>query len=386
MPGGWEAGLRLAEHYSGRANTAAQTVGIFPSVDGAPDISAGRVVRDRNTALTGIAAQSVDTITHHGVRPTFRIPIHAKPEDMPLPLMAFFHNCEYTQISVPSGNTGEGTFKYGMLDAKPDHIGNVVGTYDPLAASYGGLVAMSDVYTMAIEWLYGHGDLGDTDNGIAIYNAVVNSLTFSVDRGVDQYLGVTLEGFGRTADENADFAAASWGPGVNGAISTQSVLTPESMTLNVLDVNAVDVTSTFSPWLDGLTIECTSGLGGRDALGQDEYNAIQTEGRPSVTGSIRMAHVSGEFLDAVKLGQKIALQVTFTNSANEEMKIDLPLLKIVEGFSVSSGDVNADATVEIPFKALVDTTVTKPLIEVTVDTTFDIRSHSFHLSSTLAAQ
>jgi len=392
MPGGFESGLRLVEHYLGRASATKQTRGVFPTLSSGPEINIGRAIRNAENRITGTAAQAANTVSVHGTFPTASITMDARPEDMILPLMSFFHNRKYTVISQGTGGpssystpwTETGTFQFGMLDAKPDHTGAVIGVYDDGAASYNEQVEMSDVYSIGLEYLYGHGDLGDADNAAFIENFVSNMIRFEVTRGIDNYLLFTFAGFGRTGDEVADVVEATWGPGTNGNYSDQSVLTPEDMTLTTLKLNSADVSSTFEPWLDSLTIEMTNGIEGRDALGFDEFNALATAGRPSVTGTIGMSHISSEFLDALAAGQKFELTVEFTNGTNQDLTITLPYCKFHESFNPTSGDVGADVTLEAPFRAVIDPSVVKPLAEVQLDTLFDVRTNSFFLATTLA--
>jgi len=245
-------------------------------------------------------------------------------------------------------------------------------------------VEMSDVYSICLEYLYGHGDLGDTDNAVFIENFVSNMIKFEVTRGIDNYLLFTFAGFGRSGDEVTDVVESAWGPGINGSYSDQSVLTPEDMVLTTMKLDSVDVSSTFEPWLDSLTIEMTNGIDGRDALGQSEFNALATSGRPSVSGTIGMGHVSGEFLDALKAGHKFELVLEFTNGTNQDLTITLPYCKLHESFNPTSGDVGADVTLEVPFRAVVDPDVANALVEVKLDTIFDVRTNSFFLATTLA--
>lgn len=392
MPGGFESGLRLVEHYAGRASVTKQTRGVFPTLSSGPEINIGRAIRNAENRITGTAAQAANTISVHGTFPTASITMDSRPEDMILPLMSFFHNRKYTVISQGSGGpssyatpwTETGTFQFGMLDAKPDHSGAVIGVYDDAAGNYNGVVAMSDVYSIGLEYLYGHGDLGDTDNAAFIENFVANMIRFEVTRGMDNYLNFTFAGFGRSGDEVSDVVEASWGPGINGNFSDQSVLTPEDMVLSVLKLNSADVSSTYEPWLDSLTIEMTNGIDGRDALGFDEFNALSTAGRPSVTGTIGMSHISSEFLDALVGGHKFELTVEFTNGTDQDLTITLPYCKLHEGFNPTSGDVGADVTMEVPFRAVIDPSVAKALVEVKLDTIFDVRTNSFFLATTLA--
>lgn len=385
MPAGYEGGLRLVEHYLGRASATKQTRGIFPAVQGAPDINTGRIIRNANDRLTGTAAQHKSTVTAHGVRPQVSIPMDCKPEDMLLPLMAFFHNRKYTQTEVPSGNIEEGTYQFAMLDAKPDHEGVVVGVYDDGAANYKAQVAMADVFSIGVEWLHGHGDLGDTDNGINIDNFVANEIVIATDQGPDNFVNMTLKGFGRDADETADFAEATWGPGINGDISDQAVLTPDKAVISVLDVNAGDVLATYQDWIDGFTITMKNGLDGRAAVGFDEFNAMLTVGRPEVQVSLRMAHVGSDFLTALKNAQDLALTIKMSNNVSTEfVQLEFPLLRIMENFTPAPGGADSDVTVEIPLQGLIDDSVVAPLVEVTVQTPFDIRTNSYNDNASLA--
>jgi hypothetical protein len=373
----------MVEHYAGRDAATKQAQGVFPTLSSAPEINVGRAIRNAENRITGTAAQAANTISVHGTFPTASVTMDARPEDLILPLMSFFHNRDYTVISQGTGGpssyttpyTETGTFEFGMLDAKPDYNGAVVGTYDAAAGTYNELVEMSDVYSIGLEYLYGHGDLGDADNAAFIENFVSNMIRFETTRGIDNYLLFTMAGFGRTGDEVGDVVEASWGPGVNGSYSSQSVLTPEDMTLTLLKLNSVDKSAVFGPWLDSLTIEMVNGIDGRDALGYDEFNALATAGRPSVTGTIGMGHVDPSFLTALQLGHKFELTVEFTNGTNQDL---------TESFNPTSGDVGADVTLEVPFRAVVDPAVASPLVEVTLDTLFDVRTNSFFLSTTLA--
>ena len=71
MPAGYESGLRVVEHYLGRASASKQVRGIFPSLTSAPTITVGRNVRVRDGVLTGIAAIPESAVSVHGVRPTY---------------------------------------------------------------------------------------------------------------------------------------------------------------------------------------------------------------------------------------------------------------------------------------------------------------------------
>lgn len=393
MPGSYEGGLRLVEHYAGRAAATKQTRGVFPTLSSAPDMNVGRVVKNASNRLTGTAAQTAATVSHHGVRPTATFNMDVKPEDVLLPLMSFFHNRKYTVVTPGTGSpsayaspyTEIGTYQFAMIDAKPDASGAVIGTYDDAAASYKEQVAMSDVYSIGLEFLYGHGDLGNSNNALFIENFVANEITFQVDRGIDQFAQMTVAGFGRDGDEVASVTEAAWGPGVNGSYSSQNVMSPDEATITVLSLNSVDKLSTFSSVLDGLTITMNNGLGGRDALGSAELNGLTTEGRPTVSGSLRMAHVAGDFLTALKNGHKFELTVQFYTGTNEYVTIELPYLKLHESFAPQAGDAEGgDVSLEVPFMAVIDPAVVKPLVEVEVSTTFDVRTNSFFLSDTLA--
>lgn len=379
MPAGYEGGLRLVEHYLGRSSATKQTRGFFPCVSEAPTIDPGRVVRNYPGRLTGTAAQVASTVSTHGVRPTVVLPLDAKPEDMLLPLMAFFHNRKYTQTTPPgSGLYRElGLFQFGMPTGMPDHTGVVVGDFDPDGATYNDLVTLADIYSFGVEWLHGHGHLGDTDNGASVDNVVVNKLIFDVQRGVEQYLKFTAEGFGRDADELEDLAVATWGAGINGDISTQALLTPDKVSFTTFELNDVDVASTWTDWIDALTIEAVSGIGGRDPLGADSWSSLETQGRPALSGSITVAHVDPGFLEAVKEGYKFAFTAKFTNSANEYVTLTCPYLKFHESFTPDGGDVNRDVTGTIPFIGVIDTAVASPLFQVDVKTLWDVRTLSF---------
>jgi hypothetical protein len=387
MPAGYEGGLRIVENHLGRASASKQVRGNFPKLAAAPSLNAGRVIRKRDGIVTGSAAMTQGAITAHGVRPSGEFQVFATPEDMLLPMMAFFHNRKYTVVEaqgVSPDKTEIGTFQYGMVDSKPDHEGIVIGTYNDAAANYAAQVAMSDAYSISLERLYGHGDLGDTDNGLSIDNFVVNRVLIESQRGIDQSVLVTFGGFGRAADEQADFAEATWGPGLNGDLSTQSILTPDKVTLQLLDVNSVDKISVYDDWMDSISIEMVNGLAGRDALGFDEFNALATEGRPGVKVKLGMAHVASDFLAAMIAGQKIALTARFSNSANERMDVILPNLRIAEGFAPNPGDANSDASLEVPLEGTVDTTVASPLAEVSITTEFDVRTNTYFSSTSLS--
>lgn len=385
MPASYEGGLRLVEHYAGRSSTNKQTRGVFPHLSAPPSLNAGRVIRNRGNIMTGVAAQDSASVTSHGTRPDNQsFKMKAIPEDMLLVLMAFFHNYAYTNTVPVSANRETGVFKYGMIDAKPDHDGAVVGTYDSAAASYNALVAMSDVYSICLEQLLGHGNLGDVDNGLKIDNFVANKLTFEVQRGTDQDLEVTVEGFGRQGDELFDIVEASWGPGINGLLSSQSIITPDKLSLVALSVNAVDKISVYDDFFDSLKIEMMSGIGPRDSLGFDEYNSLATSGRPSVKATMKFAHVASDFLQALKNNYTVALTAKFANSANEYFQLKLPLLKVAESFNPNVGDVGSDVEIEVPLVGLVDTTVTVPLVEAELKCEFDVRTNSYYSSPTLA--
>lgn len=385
MPASYEAGLRLVEHYLGRSSTSKQTRGVFPHLNAPPNLSAGRVIRNRSGVFTGVAAQDSSSITSHGTRPdgeSFKM--EAIPEDLLLPLMAFFHNKSYANNVAVAANRETGTFKFGMIDAKPDHNGAVVGVYNSAAASYNALVAMSDAYCLCLEKLYGHGNLADVDNALKIDNFVANKLTFEVQRGIDQTLDCTVEGFGRQSDELFDIVEAAWGPGINGLLSGQSVLTPDKMSMVTLSVNAVDKTSTYLDWYDGIKIELMNGLVGRDSLGFDEYNSLSTAARPSAKVTLKLAHVASDFLQALKNSYKIALTVKFANSASEYIQFKFPYLKVAESFDPTIGDVGSDVTTDVPMVAVVDTSVIVPMVEVEHKCEFDVRCNSFYAGSTLA--
>ncbi len=388
MPGAYESGLRMVEHHLGRNNPAKQTRGQYPTVVSF-NVGTGRVVRNAANRITGTASQSQSSVTAHGVRPEGEFVLDGRVEDLIMPLMAFFHNRKYTQITAPTPPTNYtevGTFEFGMIDAKPDNSGIVVGTFNPASPDFKGLVAMSDVYTMGLEFLYGHGDLGDTSNGREILNFIANRLVFNVERGIDQWLSVTIGGFGRDADEVASFAEATWGPGTAaGDSSSQTVLTPDEMTVELMELNAIDVKSTFQPWLDSLSVELISGISGRDALGADSFSGLAITGRPSLSGSVSMGHVSSEFLDAMKNGHQFALTVRFTGpAANQFLEIKMPNLRMVEGFDPTVGDPGSDVTLEVPFVGVVDPTVAVPLVHVTAETAFDSRVVSFQDGTSLA--
>lgn len=396
MPSGYEAGLRIVEHYGGRGSANKQTRGIFPSINAQPEIRPGRVIRNRSGLFTGTAAQGEGSVTAHGVRPTASFPMDAIPEDILPVLMAFFHNVEYTVVTPNAGRTGSpptgfttpytevGTFKFGMIDARPDAEGAVVGVYDPDAVTYPALVAVSDLYSIGLEWLYGHGDLGDTDNGVSIDNFVANMLRFEVQRGPDQVLSLAVEGFGRDANELADFGEASWGPGINGKLSTQAVFCPDTFTLQALTINAGDVKATWEDWLDSFTLELGNGLVGRDPLGASGFTSVGTGGRPSAALRLGVGHIDPGFITAMVNAQKITTTLRFSNGANETMDIVLPNLKVSEEFVPNVGGVDSDITAEIPMVGLIDPETASPLVEIDVTTEFDVRTLSFFRSTTLA--
>jgi len=151
-----------------------------------------------------------------------------------------------------------------------------------------------------------------------------------------------------------------------------------------MELDSGDVSGTFGPYLDSLTVEMTNGMEGRDALGYGEFNALATAGRPSVSGTIGMAHVDPGFLDALVGGLKFELEATFTNATNQVLAIKLPYCKLHESFNPTSGDVGADVAMEVPFRAVIDPAVVAPLAEVQLDTVFDTRTNSFFRSETLA--
>ena len=72
----------------------------------------------------GTAAQTAASVSVHGTRPAATIPIDAKPEDLVLPLMAFFHNRKYTVIQQGSGGPSAyvSPWREGALGAKSNHI------------------------------------------------------------------------------------------------------------------------------------------------------------------------------------------------------------------------------------------------------------------------
>ncbi len=301
--------------------------------------------------------------------------------------MGFFHNVNVTgapATPVASPYRASGVqFEFGMLDARPDHTGAIVGSYNPAAGSYGALVTMSDAYTIGLEWLYGHGDLGDADNGISIDNCIVNRLAFECARGADQVLQVTAEGFGRDANELADYTAAGWGPGINGSLSTQTVFAPDTFSLQTLTINAGDVTATFTDWMDSISVEMTNGISGRDNLGSDGFGSVLTDGRPQVNCTLGMAHVDPGFLTAMVNNQKIVATLRFANGASQILDIVLPNLRVTEEFAANSGDANSDIDIQVPMIGVVDPDVSSPLVEVDLTTDFDVRTVSFWDSTTL---
>ena len=391
MPAGYESGLRVVEHYLGRASASKQDRGIFPSLTSAPTITVGRNVRVRDGVLTGIAAIPESAVSVHGVRPTYSVQMDGIAEDMVPFLMSFFHNSNYTVLAAGAGTptfttpfTEVGQFEFGMLDSRPDHTGAIVGTYDPAAGTYGELVTMSDAYTIGLEWLYGHGDLGDTDNGISIDNCITNKLMFECSRGADSVLQITADGFGRTANELADYVAATWGPGINGSLTTQKVFAPDTFSLAALTINAGDVVATFTDWMDSVSVEMTNGINGRDNLGSDEFGSLLTDGRPSVTATLGMSYVDPGFLTAMVNNQKIVCTLRFSNGANETLDIVLPNMRVTEEFAANSGDASSDIDVQIPLVGVVDVGVASPLVEVDLKTVFDVRTNSHFRDSTLA--
>lgn len=388
MPAGYESGLRVVEHYLGRANATKQTRGVFPSVTSAPTITAGRNIRVRDGVLTGIAAIPESAVSVHGVRPTFSVQFDGIAEDMLPFLMGFFHNVNVTgapvaPVASPYRASGV-QFEFGMLDARPDHTGAIVGAYDPAAGTYGGLVTMSDVYTFGMEWLYGHGDLGDTNNGISIDNCVVNRLAFECQRGADQVLQITADGFGRDANELADYAAASWGPGVNGSLSTQTVFAPDTFVLQALTINAGDVVATFQDFMDSISVEMTNGISGRDNLGSDGFGSLLTDGRPQVNCTLGMSHVDPGFITAMVNNQKITATLRFANGGSQILDIVLPNMRVTEEFAANAGDANTDIDIQVPLVGVVDADTASPLVEVDLTTDFDVRTVSFWDSTTLA--
>jgi hypothetical protein len=337
--------------------------------------------------LTGIAAIPESAVSVHGVRPSYSVQFDGIPEDMLPFLMSFFHNVQVTGAATPpvvSPYIDNATFQFGMLDARPDHTGAIVGAYNSASGTYGGLVTMGDAYTMGLEWLHGRGDLGDTDNGIEIDNCITNRLLFECERGADSVLQVTADGFGRTANELADYSAAGWGPGVNGALSTQTVFAPDTFSLQTLTINAGDVTATFSDWMDSISVEMTSGVNGRDNLGSDGFGSLLTDGRPSVNVSLGMAHVDAGFITAMVNNQKIVATLRFSNSGTETLDIVLPNLRVTEEFSPNSGDANSDIDIVVPMTGVVDADVASPLVEISLQTDYDVRTNSFWNSTTLA--
>lgn len=382
MPGSYEGGLRIVEHYLGRASASKQTRGNFIHLPNAPSLSAGQVVRNRANVITGTAAQPASSITSHGVRPGGSFPMECMPEDLILPLMAFFHNRVYTEVTPVSANRETGIFQFAMPDAKPDHEGIVVGTYSPAAESLNALVAMADVYSIGLEQLYGHGDIGDTNNGLSIDNFVANRLTFETARGPENVLQATIEGFGRDADPLADYAQATWGPGINGRLSSQAPFVPEDFSFEVLTVNGVSKVTAYEDWIDGIRIVLSNGLAGRDALGFDEYNALAIEGRPSVEVRLMMAHVATDFITALVSSQQVALTARFTSGAHY-LEFTFPYLKVAENFEPQVGDPGSDVTIEVPMMAVIDPDVADPQCEVELKTEFDVRCNSFYTNDSL---
>lgn len=393
MPAGYEAGLRVVEHYLGRGDATKQARGIFPSITQQPTIRSGRVIRNRDNIFTGTAAQPQSSITTHGVRPEASFQVDAVPEDLLPFLMSFFHNVKYTEITQGAQNTGGeyitpftevGQFEFGMPDARPDNVGAVVGTYDPAAGTYGALVSMSDAYTIGLEFLYGHGDLGDTNNGISIDNFMANMLRFSCESGPENVLTLDVEGFGRNADELADFAAASWGPGTNGALSTQSVFGPDTFSIQTMDVNGVDKITVYEDWMDSVTVEMTNGIGPRDPLGAGGYEGLSVAGRPGVSVNLGMSHVAADFITAMVNNQSVDLLLRFSNGANETLDLVVPNMLIAEEFAPDVSGVDSDITVQVPLVGVIDPEVASPLVEVDLKCTFDVRTNSYFLSTTLA--
>jgi len=390
MPAGYESGLRVVEHYLGRANATKQPRGVFPSITSAPTITAGRNIRVRDGVLTGIAAIPESAVSVHGVRPTFSVQFDGIPEDLPPFLGAFFHNVQVTNpptAPVPSPFRVTSTFKYGMLDSRPDHTGVVMGDYDPAAVAYSDLVAIADLYTIGLEWLYGRGDLGDTSNGISIDNCVVNRLAFECQRGADQVLQVTAEGFGRAANEIEDYAAASWGPGVNGTLSTQAVLSPEDFTFQLLEINTVDKAAVFTDWMDSISVEMTSGISGRDNLGSDVFGSILTDGRPQANCTLGFSHIDPSFLTAMVNNQAIEVTARFSDGAGQILDIKFPNLRVTEEFAPNSGDANTDIDVQVPMVAVVnpDAATKVPLVEVSLTTEYDARHFSYWGQNTISS-
>ena len=388
MPAGYESGLRVVEHFLGRSESDLdggtspnkQTRGVFPSLTSAPTITPGRNVRVRDGVLTGIAAIPESAISVHGFRPEYSVAFDGIPEDMLPFLISFFHNVEVTGAPTPPVATPyreNSQFKFGMIDSRPDYTGAIVGTYNSAAGDYNSLVSMSDAYTISLEWLYGHGDLGDVDNGIT------NRLLFECSRGADSVLQVTADGFGRIASELPDYAASSWGPGVNGTLSTQTVFAPDTFVLQALTINAGDVKATFEDWMDSISVEITSGVSGRDNLGSDGFGSLLTDGRPQVAVQLGMAHVDPGFITAMVNNQKITCTLRFSNSGTEQFDIVLPNLRITEEFA-ATGDANSDLDMVVPMVGVVDPDVAAPLVEIDLTTDFDVRTNSFWDSATLA--
>lgn len=384
MPGSYEGGLRIVEHPLGRASATKQTRGNFISMPSAPSLSSGQVVRNRSNVITGTASQPASSITSHGKRPGGSFLMECMPEDLILPLMAFFHNRKYTEVTPVAANRETGIFQFAMPDAKPDHEGIVVGTYTPTAESLLALVSMADVYSIGLEQLYGHGDLGDTNNGLSIDNFVASRLTFDTSRGPENVLQCTVEGFGRAADPLADFAQASWGPGMNGRLSSQAPLVPEDFSFEVLTVNGVSKVSVYEDWIDGIRIVLGNGLAGRDALGFDEYNALAIDARPSVEVRLMMAHTAVDFITALVSSQQVAITARFTSGTNY-LEFTLPYLKVAENFEPQVGAPGSDVTIEVPMMGVVDPDVSDPQCEVELRTDFDVRTNSFYNNNSLVA-
>lgn len=390
MPGGYESGLRIVEHYLGRGSATKQTEGQFIQMSAAPDLNVGRLIRNAANRMTGTAAQAQSTITSHGVRPTGTVNMDAKPAELIMPLMSLCNAYKYTVITAYAGPgppyDETGTFLFALPDAKPDSTGAVVGTYNDAAADYNSLVAISDVYSFGIELLYGHGDLADTGSGLTIDNFVVNQMTLTTDRGPDNFVEVVFSGFGRDGDEAANLTEAGWGVGINGVLSTQPVLTPDKASFTLLELNDVDVSGTWSNWMDGITIEMGNGLGGHDSLGFDSFNVLETAGRPFCRGTVRMTHVDPGFLIALKNAQKFEFTALMDNGSNDDGKLQIKVsnARFTQGFAPDIPGPDGDITAEIPWEAVVDPTVALPPVEISLTTQFDVRTSSFFASTTLA--
>lgn len=283
---GWEAAFRIAEHPNGFGSVVAQTRGIYLEVDD-DGLAYNQRQRERDAKIRRGRFVPPTTFSSDEAEPGGPLTFQPKPEDLIGILMSHFQCVQYEEVGA-AGGIGTGTLTFIPIDESPDWTGTVWGTHNGLVAT------VADVYSVEMDKIYGHNlqTGANTNNGLALYNAVCMRMEFNQRLGEDLMVVAQMESV--SGDPSASYGATYDPPAAAGSYSA--------------DTRFVDWqgTITFSKDGTGTTLELQevnhildNGQESRRSLGTKNRSRFPYSGRPIHEGNLQWEFDRTDILDDI---------------------------------------------------------------------------------------